>query len=100
MRRLFNRYQEAVARGDTCSNHDDNCTKINGEVEAAYQALITALPVTKADLALQTLAHLSFARATCSDDDAGEEAGISRRLLHDWLRLWAFQSPAAGLIGR
>ena len=98
MRRLFNRYQEAVARGDTCSNHDD--TKINGEVEAAYQALITALPVTEADLTLQTLAHLSFVRATCSDHDAGDEAGISLRLLHNWLRLWAFRSPAPGLIGR
>jgi hypothetical protein len=94
VRRLFNHYQEAVARADTCSNLDDDGA--NGEVEAAYKALMTALPLTEADLTLQTLAHLSFARATCSDDGSGDEAAVSRRLLHDWLRFWAFQSPAAG----
>jgi hypothetical protein len=100
VRRLFNRYQEAVARADMCSDHDDNSATIKGEVEAAYQALITAPPLTNADLALQTLAHLSFARTTCGDDVAGDEASISRRLLHNWLHQWAFQPPAAGLIGR
>jgi hypothetical protein len=100
VRRLFNSYQEAVERADACPNHVDVAATIVGEIEAAYSALMTALPSTKADLALQTLAHLSFVRSTCSEDEAGGEAGISRRLLHNWLRLWVLQKPRVDLIGR
>lgn len=96
VRRLFNSYQDAVERANTCPNHIDLAATIDGEVEAAYIALITALPSTKSDLALQTLAHLSFVHATCSDYAAGGEAGISRRLLHYWLRLWAIETPPVG----
>lgn len=89
--KLLQSYADACEHADqlaaTAPPDDRAVCRADAVAELAFEHLLSFTPANVADLAVQTRAHLEWARTEFRDGHAGCEADRSRQLLDSWLRL-------------